>query len=53
MIRGIEVLTTVWSIADVNIPSNVPAITIALVRPLISEIGLWVVRAAATRPLLP
>jgi hypothetical protein len=35
--RGREVLTTVWSMAAVNRPSNVPAITTALVRLLIWE----------------
>ena len=37
MIRGIDVPTTVWSIAAVNSPSSVPAMTITFVRGLIWE----------------
>src|SRR3990172_9889619 len=39
-IRGSEVPTTVWSMAAVNRPSNVPAITTTLVRVLIWEMEL-------------
>src|SRR3990172_5028713 len=38
MMRGMDVPTTVWSMAEVNNPSSVPAMTITLVRLLIWEI---------------
>ena len=44
IIRGIDVLTIVWSIAAVKRPSRVPAITTTFVRVLIVEIG-WKVGA--------
>src|SRR3970040_772656 len=53
-IRGNEVPTTVWSMAAVNRPSRVPAITTTLVRVLIWEIELTPEgTAAATLRLHP
>src|SRR3990172_4391778 len=47
-IRGNEVPTTVWSMAAVNRPSRVPAITTTLVRVLIWEMELTPEETAAS-----
>ena len=46
MMRGIEVPTTVWSMAAVKRPSMVPAMMIAFWRPLMSAMGLKAAAAA-------